>query len=426
MDQIKPVALRPGKLPLKQITNLGQLDVEDFEGKSYPFEPFVSRNGQIATYTRLYDGDFTEFVDEQPIIAVNEFQKVSKRMAELMLAEEPQFTGQDLSTEMQDEVYNTTYDTIINQMTYGLGIMTAVGQTIESQNPAMWYPGTGDYDIIVDFADYKNDGPQTIIIDVYDGETIERRRHRYNGTPSDGVVKESLGTESLGSGMLVPVYRLPIGDGWGTSVIPNLLPMTLGKSNCYSRNDEILDEHSRPMLVVTKTKRQLENDGLEAFKQFDGKPSNTDIADRLAEQFGEDRIRNNGVYFKTEGDQEVEYVTWDGQLSSSFTQIEELNREINDFTGYTGDLTSGKGIPSGVALRRLLLPLYVATQALQNEIRKSLVELMSFVLGTDVEIEWPHPLVILDDPGGGQNQTPSDNNENLPQSQADEREPNVQ
>ena len=420
-DQINEI-LR-GKLPLKQVNGLGDLNVENFEGMTYPFEAFESRNKQLDTLTRLYDGDLKEFVKEQPIIVINEFQKVSKRMAELMMAEEPQFS-QEVTTEMMDQIYNATYDVVINMMTYGLGLMTTVEDKIDSQNPSLWYPGKDDVDVIVNFEDYTREGPQTIIIDVYDGETVERRRHEYRGQMNNGQIRAEKDSENIGRGMIAQMYRLPIGDAWGTSIIPNLLPLVLGKAGCYSRNDKILDKHSRPVLVVTKTAMDLMQSAQNMFESFSGDESDADVREKLAEQFQEE-VDENGVFYKTEADQKLEYVTWDGQLEASFRQIEELGREINDFTGYTGDLTSGKGIPSGVALRRLLLPLYVATQALQNEITKSLIEIVSFTLGTDVEVDWPHPLVVLDDPGGGQGRTPTDNNEQLPQSQLDEREPNV-
>ena len=105
----------------------------------------------------------------------------------------------------------------------------------------------------------------------------------------------------------------------------------------------------------------------------------------------------------TATNQRVEYLTWDANLEASAAQIDRIKGEINALTGIPSILEGDQNIPSGVALKRMLIPLYAATRSLQAglTLRAQLaIRALQTLQGQSptATVFWAHPLEILDEP----------------------------
>ena len=307
-----------------------------------------------------------------------------------------------------------SFDCIVSMISYGSGALIIENDTqltMDSIDPSLWFPMGGDRQAIASLVtsmDGSGDTPNIIEIRVIEPNNESTTyRHRYEGDATNGIIGTFIESYESPDAMVVQTIKRPRGDQWGTSLYPDILTLVMELANRFTRTSSILDQHEKPTVIIWQDEQDT-ND----LAGLMGKDTGTSpeavlgrkdavVAD-LTKQFDGD------IVLMDNAKQKAEYLVWNGQLIASARQIQDIKQEITTITGMNDLLIQGKGIPSGVALRRILLPLYARVQTLQNELIPVVQSMIRSFTGEQVTVTWPNPLDILDDT------QPSDNNENLP------------
>ena len=88
--------------------------------------------------------------------------------------------------------------------------------------------------------------------------------------------------------------------------------------------------------------------------------------------------------------QKLELVEWHGKLEATQWFIDDLTRQLHTITSIPAALANSENIPSGIALRKLALPLYAMSMDMQEDVREGLETAINMVSPTEVTLEWPH------------------------------------
>ena len=210
--------------------------------------------------------------------------------------------------------------------------------------PDIWYPGPA-IDTLVQFAVSRNSRDNSIdtaLVTTMDRETgiTELISWAWGGRSFKTVSARA----PLPRSYLIPATNPPDTGGWGTSLIPMLLPLVVEIARRLSSNSRILDQHESPSLVVWIDETDLGNLGVEY--DPDGAGDTVEGQTNAGMKALSD-MRENGVWAVPNAAQKVEYLTWDGKLSSSFEQIEAVLSEMSALTGVSQLLEQAQGVPSG-------------------------------------------------------------------------------
>ena len=396
-------------IPLPAVPYGGILDIERVKsGASYPFDAFRARNQRLDTLTRLYEGDMSEFIgsDEDLRVPVNLFRRVATLTSDLLMIAPPEIEGVDFGDEFLNTFHEAVSDVTINSIIYGMGyflVEVAAGEvSIESIAPSSVFrtnTGWAISDFVVTSSSLDGTPNQIEMLDIHEEGSAETSTRVFTGDAQNGVIGMEVESDTPTSlAAVIPVPRPPFDGTWGLSLYPDILPLVLELSRRYSGNSVVLSAHEHPKLVTWIDTQELETRG----ELFD--PTASTLEEKLAAGKMDlaSELRDD-VLAVTATNQRVEYLTWDANLEASAAQIDRIKGEINAMTGIPSILEGEQNIPSGVALRRMLIPLYAATRSLQSSLtlRAQLaVQSLQVLMGQSpsATVLWMHPLEILDEP----------------------------
>ena len=224
----------------------------------------------------------------------------------------------------------------------------------------------------------------------------------YQGDSANGTIGELESSRILGRGAVITIPRPPVSGAWGVSMYCDLLPLVLDLADHMSGVSTVLAKHRRPKLATWINYDDLAEKGEEYNPQAS--------TEKEKIKAGKDALRaelDDDIFALGNLKQKIEYITWNAQLDSSFKHQERLKAEINFLTGLVSILEAAGNIPSGVALRRMLIPLYASTRTLQDTL-KNRSQLLLRVLqelrseAPTAVVEWAHPFDVLDEAMGSQ------------------------
>lgn len=283
-----------------------------FEGKhTYEYREDLKRIERVI-------GNF-ENVISYPIIL--NFQKIiTLKVADLLLGEQPTITCGDEGSAQQrcvdkiwemSDLWNTAYQVAIDVSRYGDGLFYLKQKDgkykISLTQPPIWFPIVDPRDIkdVINHVlawEYEEDGREYLNVQVhYKGYYEERVYYLEKDIIGDMVKSETYKTR-LDDFAVIPISNIITSDR-ATGIddytdIDSIISELMVRVGQVSR---ILDKHASPSMSGPQS--ALEKDS----------------------QTGEWRLKA-GNYFPrdTKEDPEVSYITWEGQLSANFTQIEKL------------------------------------------------------------------------------------------------------
>ena len=364
-------------------------------GAQWPPRRFVDRDSRLGLFADLYRGDLTSLVDtetENVRLAVNYFGRLSVVQSEILMMSVP---------EAPLDIGDIAGQALVDMSRYGTAWLWA-GELAElpfvaNVDARDVYPlDEGGWVLVSLFASADAPDSRPNRSEVWtiaaDGQ-MSREEYNWQGARGAGTLGSLVGEEAVdGTATLIPAPRAPhVGLSWGTSQYPDLIAPVLEIAKRFSSNSRTLDEHADPLLAVYMASGAVNT-------RFNPDPPVSQTKDERQERIYT-RLRDfrrNPVVNIPNADVKMEYVTWDADLEASFSQIEEARLAIQYITGLVQLLERSQGGLSGVALRRLMLPLYAGTKAMQNELKQRLDDALSFALDEDVEIEWPHVFDTLD------------------------------
>jgi hypothetical protein len=326
------------------------------------------------------------------------FQKVmSLKIADLLLGEAPVITcGESESKEQlrvndisdRSELLNTSYQVAIDVSRYGDGIFLIREKDgkgiIDLTQPPIWFPIVNERNIkevlyhILAWTSAKGDDT-FLTVQIHSKGSYEERLYKLDSMNIDKLISSNITKTGLSDFAIIPVSNVITSDRVTglddytdiDSIIAELM-VRIGQIS------KILDKHASPSMSGPQS--SLEQD-----------PRTKEWRLKAGNYFPRD----------TKEDPDVAYITWDGQLTAAFTQVEKLINILYTISemgsAIFGDMSSvsGQGI-SGFALKRLMM----SPLAKVNRIRmrfdpalKKAIKLCSQINGlnlTDkkIEIQW--------------------------------------
>jgi len=368
--------------------------------RRWPPSRFASRNERLDHYQTLYRGDYTNMVATQDAVRVrvNYHRRLVTLVAGLLTTVDPVQTPELVDPQALTVVAS---ELLVDQLRYGgaivrCGLAPDIGPYIDVLDPTAWYPLEDGGHLIVSpyvSATAQDANPDRARVTIIDNRgTTSLFDYSWSGS----TLGDQLDTgTSLGWSVVERVTMLPRVPGWGTSWYDDLTPLVVELARRLTSASSILDAHERPLLSTW-----VDDQDLSAFLPDDPNPP-LGNARRGAAVPGLEDWRRHDIVSVPNQLQRYEYITWDGQLSASINTIEQLRMSIHVLTAIPAILEAVSGVPSGVALKRLLLPLYAVTRSLQSQTRLALEAVLSgigqFAGYGDIRVEWPHAFDALDE-----------------------------
>ena len=360
---------------------------------NYPFEKFQTRNQNYAVYSQLMRGDFSYFMsaDEKLCVVANYFSRLSAALVDLLFITPPLVGGED--NDLNDSLFDSVQGLTSDLTSHGNGVVVYDGGVLESVDPGRVYPTGEDseyYSIITIVRDQYLER-QVVLAAGSDGDPNElfTERYKYTGDYGSGVVgtllEEDVEDDTEGDAVAIEIQRVPIVNGIGTSMYDDLIPLVVELARRYSKNSKTLDAHADPLLLAYMTDAEYAKMGAAYDPTAQTVKEQMNAGDKALKAFRRRDIAQVG-----DPNVKMEYLTWDAGMESSFKQIEQMVQEIGVMTGLAQLLKVNDSGMSGVALRRLMLPLFAATLALQREMIRKISTLV------EAEIVWPHPFEELE------------------------------
>ena len=182
-------------------------------------------------------------------------------------------------------------------------------------------------------------------------------------------------------------------DGHGKSSMDDLIPLVFALAARFTGVDHVTSAHQAPTLLLpipfANVKKVVIPD---ATPHFD--PDT--LTFRQAQQLLQDGFAQNDVLWTPDGvnAEGAKYLTWDGALSASFSQIDRLKAEVRAMNGIAAALEQeGGDVPSGAALAMMNMTLYWMAQMFYVEENRAIGEALGRETGWDnwFNIEDPTP-----------------------------------
>jgi hypothetical protein len=357
------------------LTNLNQISI----GEKWP--PDEERLKRYTENRKLFEGKhdqvFKDWVrllrgDQQATLEMilNWHKRLSTLWGDLLLGEPPKFTAGEWGSREQkqlDEILennnfvNTAYEVAIDISRYGDGIFKTRldgNSIIEAIPPALWHPVVSPSNIkdiqnhviawtfdIETPSTFNREKKTTYLrVEIHHKGFIENKLYILeNGIISNQVPLATLypnlpDMEETGIDdfLVVPVHNLSTSDRiYGIDDYSDLDSIIQELETRVAQISRILDKHADPNMYGPDS--ALEQD----------------------EATGQWIVKGGGKFYPVgEGEDPPGYVTWEGQLTSAFKEIEILIEQLYILSETSaaafGQLKSGLA-ESGTALRRLMM-----------------------------------------------------------------------
>ena len=358
---------------------------------------FTNRQDRLALYQQAFDGDLAGLIPDRSYtrVAVNEFRQSCLFKADLLTSTDIMQTPEVIHPSV---LTNAVSACVVSQEQNGIGLLNAgmddEGMAfIRTIDPLCWFPRMDGGHIVA--VPYVSDQSETDIPDRLRMDIIEpdgramRFTFEYTSTYSKG---SQLSRERLpGMQYIVPVYRSPQQPGWGTSLFDDIAPIALEHMVRLTSYSKILNAHENPILNIFMGEDDIADFGGSTPLEEAEFEAGDEEASRIRAKHAAEDYRRQDVGFGFDTEAKLDYMTWDGALEASNRMLDRLEEAISKVSGVPKILRDGEAGFSGVALRRLFIPLYANTLAILNDTRYALETILTMVNGGDVAIEWQHP-----------------------------------
>ena len=406
-------ALREARLPLERINwDLYASVAEAVSGEWMPAR-FNDRQRRLGLYRNVFDGDIVGvggfladaaegLIEDRSYarVLVNSFRQACLFKADLLTSTEIVQTPEVVPAQ---QLQNVASRAVVLQERDGGAIVNAgvneAGPFLRVIDPSCWFPRADGGTVVA--VPYTSDEAPTSLPDRLrmhvvepDGRTMEFL-FDYTSLYSRGslISRRALPDRNW----FVKIVRAPEVPGWGTSLFDDLAPVLVEYAVRMTSYSKILNAHESPMLNLFVSDEDMPDFGgstpVEAERWREG--ADDDARGRAAQAAAE--LRRMDVSVGLDSSAKLQYLTWDGQLAASNAYLERLEQQVSKVSGIPLTLMQGQEVASGVALRRLFLPLYASTLAVLNDTRYALETALSAIVGgSAVKLEWPHPFDFQD------------------------------
>ena len=349
-------------------------------GQNWPPNRVRSRVSRLRAYDNLYKGDFRDHVMDSKVLTVpvNYCERIPNVITSLLMTSDPQVPEADLPA-----IQSMLADAILNCIVYGRAYMTRYFDEYSSLETTRFYESTEGIWRVEQLTqarqsdfDYDDDGRyNTIAVTKYNVDSDIGTYEEYEW--NNGTIEQMLLSESVDASY-VYVDRAPVRNFWGSSLLDLIGPLVVELSLRVSGAGRTIAQNEHPLLVVpvaVADVNDFSNVALPAALPDSDKP---DVVKDLK------ALRDHDVAWTPDAVHLPQYVEWGGQaMAASFNMMETLGEELAMMTGLPRALSSGSELPSGIALKRLLITLYASTRQLHNAVHVEAQELYG-------PFEWPH------------------------------------
>lgn len=376
---------------IRQIDYSGVIDIAQvLAQRQWPPQAMVQRHNRMGLYQELFDGDWHGLNVDDLEVQVNYFKRLPVGLADL-LSMSPPATGRP---DLDEAVSEATYDGVVSLLRSGGCLFWTDPGTgdISVLDPRWWFPGVdGSWIYGVPVLSPATGQADTLAVRHWRGGVYTEAVYKYEGA--------SLGAElasrqfNMRNDTLALVAARPTVAGWGTSLADAVASATVEISHRYTANSAVLDKLVKPMLsfrVATAELPDIEPDisdedtWLEVQAKVDSVFSG--LADHEAIEL-QDEVQN------------VEALTWDPRLGPGMDQIEGLQGAVEMLASMPGLHTGFSEVGmSGVALKRILIPLYATSRSVQIRLLQGLNASLR-AAGVSARVDWPHPFDVLEEAG---------------------------
>ena len=377
-----------------------ELDVpataDDFlPGGRWPGDNARDAIQRLNLYWRLYRGDITPFVKDGTIVRLlpNYFARVADGQAAMMVSNSP-----------PPLIQQTAANAVVDMVRYGRAYIVNNDGELHTFDPRFCATDEAGQTLWVispfvsaDSQDGLYDRATVYVIDNGRGDDAEGGLVSYDIELGSAQRKgdtfqftiRSMGdeTEPVPGGWAYADQHPSI-DGWGKSSFDDMIPFCFEIAKRLTTNSRIMDEHLDLTLLLAGNQddiqRAIINDS--AIDSEGWTKRDTQYAMQRAVLTTPVLSAGDGVNVRDTG-----YLTWDGQLTSSFSQLELLKGELRLLPGVATVLEMEAGdAPSGRAMREMT----ASDREHGNLIHNELVMALSEALGFDVD--WASPFTRPD------------------------------
>ena len=374
------------------------------------------RDRQLGILRRLWSGRLDDIVPpgtDPPRIVTNLFERLPEVHSDLLVSSPLPTDPPGLEAAVEALVTNL--------LRSGMAWCWYDGVALQIMDPAVTYPRRdGGVVAVTRYTSEtaQSSWPDRALITVVEPDGAwEQYTTEFTGSaitqgdastlPGDGSLGELTDGPEYGMGRPPVAVPLPPRSGrWGTSIYRRLAPLVAELARRHDSRSAILDYNAAPLLTyrvadidvdsavlvesdaITDTPPDLWDD--------DGKPAlNDTLTEREALVRRQlDRWRRSQSMRLADGITDIEYLTWDGDLTATEASIEQIHEELRLLSGLPSLLMGGADPVSGASLKRQHLVLYAYSSKLHRLIRAAIEEAMDIDLS-----EWEHPFDLSDQSG---------------------------
>jgi len=320
--------------------------VPSVEGE-WPPPSLRERIEHLSLLRVVYDGD----TDDVP--AVRWVQRACVEMAEFM------------TVGVQDDMADLVGSVIVDMMRYGGAVILGLEDDVSVLDPRWLAPRTGGGWFYVS-PQLDSDGDLTLaeVWTISDG-SAEVSLRSFDRTRVGDVVEEGGSVPAVFSEAL----RLPSVGFWGTSVTWAAADWQAASAGRWQGLNKALDKHEQPALTYRIADTDADAIFSEDDEDFETPYADLDTTGRIERAAAElQKWHDSGQFRVPDAVHDMQYVTYDPHTDVSLLAIEQLRSEFESAAGVPGLLTGlQEAGMSGIALKRLLAPLYAATLSLRRQ-----------------------------------------------------------
>jgi len=339
--------------------------------------------------------------------SLNWHKRLTSTFANMLWGEQPYFESENeeylQSLVEATDFLNTGYEVTLDTLRYSPGILK-IGfdgsrATIESQNPAFWYPvlhpdniKKTQYHVLAwTFEETDSKGKKTTYLraEIHSKGKIENRLFKLDNGKIDQQIKpissharyKGLKDDQdtgIADFLIIPIFNLPTSDNpFGQSDYEDYSPLIEQLELRICQITRILNKHSDPNMAGPES--CLINDP----------------------DTGEPIFTSGGKFWPLEsGEKAPEYITWDGKLDSAFRQMEFLLDQLYALSETSsvlfGDSQKLQRADSSAALKRLLISTLSKVNRLKLAIDPKIKKALKIASQIEVQKKVPDAVELSD------------------------------
>ncbi|MDE5946331.1 MAG: phage portal protein [Oscillospiraceae bacterium] len=312
----------------------------------------------------------------------NYHQLISKKTADFVCGEPPAIeTEQDtdkITKKLENqEFFTKLYEAFIDVSRFGNAVLKFRDKTVTAVSPMYWFPICDKSDlktisqhvIAYPVNPNKDDIPQNLYVEIHEKGHFTERLYSFNGNATGGLIDEKTHITGLDDFAVQILTNVTSSSGlFGISdysIINSIVEKLIWRFSCI---DNVLDKHSEPSMS--------------------GPASAMDYDEETGLHF-----LNLGKYFarSDKNSPDLRYITWDGNLESSFKETEILFNQLYILSEMGQAFAdAGGGDSSGTALKlRLVSPRVKAARLakLNNSRVKNIICTLCSINGISIDYD---------------------------------------